>query len=48
MIKDTQKYAAPGGWGVARWLGQAQRAYGKGASFAMGCFGCPIPEKDND
>ena len=48
MIKNTEKYAATGGWGFARWLGQDQKLYGKDASFVQECFGCHTPVKDND
>lgn len=48
MIKDAEKYAATGGWGFARWLGQEQKPYGKDANFVQECFGCHTPVKDND
>lgn len=48
MIKDSVKYAATGGWGFARWLGLAQKPYGKDADFVQECFGCHQPVKDND
>ena len=48
MHKDSTKYATTGGWGYARWLGQAQTPYGKDADFAQECYGCHTPVKDND
>ena len=48
MVKDSTKYAATGGWGFARWLGQEQKPYGKNANFVQECFGCHTPVKDND
>ena len=48
MIKNTKQYAATGGWGFARWLGQDQKPYGKDASFVQECFGCHVPVKTND
>ena len=48
MRKDSAKYATTGGWGYARWLGQAQTPYGKDADFAQECYGCHTPVKDND
>lgn len=48
MVKDSQKFAATGGWGFARWLGQEQKPYGKDANFVQECFGCHAPVKDSD
>lgn len=48
MVKDSQKYAATGGWGFARWVGLDQKPYGKDASFVQECFGCHVPVKNND
>lgn len=48
MIKDSKQFSATGGWGFARWLGPAQKPYGKDANFVQECFGCHIPVKDND
>jgi hypothetical protein len=48
MIKEAKKYAATGGWGFARWLGEEQKAYGKDADFVQECFGCHTPVKGND
>ena len=48
MVKNQVKYAATGGWGYARWLGQDQTPYGKDASFVQECYGCHTPVKDND
>lgn len=48
MIKNASLYAATGGWGYARWLGQDQKPYGKDASFVQECQGCHTPVKDRD
>lgn len=48
MLKDTGKYAATGGWGYARWLGQEQKPYGKDAGFVQECIACHTPVKDRD
>lgn len=48
LIKDAKKYAATGGWGFARWLGNEQKPYGKDATFVQECFGCHSAVKDND
>lgn len=48
MVKDSKKFAATGGWGFARWLGQDQKPYGKDANFAGECFGCHTPVKSSD
>ncbi|MEW6599716.1 MAG: cytochrome P460 family protein [Nitrospirota bacterium] len=48
MIKDADKYKETGGWGFARWLGLAQKPYGKDAEFVQECFGCHQPVKNND
>jgi hypothetical protein len=48
MIKATEKYAATGGWGFARWLGMEQQPYGKEAGFVKECFDCHTPVKTND
>jgi len=48
MFKDANKYAATGGWGFARWLGEEQKPYGKDADFAQECFACHTPVKGND
>ena len=48
MIKNNEKYAATGGWGYARWIGQEQKPYGKDAGFVQECVGCHTPVKDSD
>lgn len=48
MVKDSEKYAATGGWGFARWLGLEQTPYGTDAGFAQTCFQCHTPMADND
>lgn len=48
MFKDSQKHAATGGWGYARWLGMDQKPYGKDAGFVQECVGCHTPVKDRD
>jgi hypothetical protein len=48
MVKDAARYAATGGWGFARWLGERQEPYGKDANFVPECFGCHGAAKDND
>jgi hypothetical protein len=48
MHKDAKKWAATGGWGYARWVGMAQKPYGKDANFAQECVACHTPVKGND
>lgn len=48
MVKDSAKYAATGGWGFARWVGEKLTPYGKDAGFAQECFGCHGAAKDTD
>lgn len=48
MIKDSEKYAATGGWGYARWLGEQQQPYGKDAAFVQECQGCHAGAQDQD
>ncbi len=48
MHKDAARYAATGGWGFARWLGDEQKPYGDDASFVQECFACHTPMKDHD
>lgn len=48
MVKDAAKFAATGGWGFARWLGDEQKPYGKDANFVQECFNCHTPMKAND
>ncbi|SMF95324.1 Cytochrome P460 [Methylomagnum ishizawai] len=48
MVKDAAKYAATGGWGFARWLGDKFTPYGQDAQFAQECLGCHGAAKDAD
>jgi hypothetical protein len=48
MVKDSAKFAATGGWGFARWVGETLTPYGKDANFAQECFGCHGAAKDSD
>lgn len=48
MVKDSAKYAATGGWGFGRWLGQALQPYGKDAAFDQECFQCHSLVKNRD
>jgi len=48
MFKDSEKYAATGGWGYARWKGPKLKVHGKDAGFANECVACHTPVKDND
>jgi hypothetical protein len=48
MIKDSAKYAATGGWGFARWLGDKAVPYGANADFVRECFACHGAAKDTD
>ena len=48
MIKDSAKFAATGGWGFARWKGEALTPYGDDASFAQECFNCHGAAKSTD
>ncbi|MGZ8219930.1 cytochrome P460 family protein [Methylomagnum sp.] len=47
MAKDTEKYAATGGWGWGEWTGLEQKAYDK-PSFAQECVACHTAVKDQD
>ncbi len=48
MVKDSAKFAATGGWGFARWLGEKSIPYGQDANFAQECFACHGAAKDTD
>ena len=48
MIKNSKEYAATGGWGYARWVGEEQKPYGDDASFVQECYGCHTPVAYND
>jgi hypothetical protein len=48
MVKDSAKYAATGGWGFARWMGDRAEVYGKDAGFVQECFACHSAAKDSD
>jgi hypothetical protein len=48
MFKDSKKWAATGGWGYARWVGEDLEPYGKNDSFTQECVACHTPVKDRD
>lgn len=48
MVKDAKKYKDTGGWGFARFVGNALKPYGKDAGFVGECFGCHTPVANND
>jgi hypothetical protein len=48
MLKDSARFAATGGWGFARWVGDKAAPYGQDANFAQECFGCHGAAKDSD
>lgn len=48
MVKDSARYAATGGWGFARWVGETLTPYGKDAGFAQECFSCHGAARDTD
>lgn len=48
MVKDSAKYAATGGWGFARWVGESRTPYGQDANFAQECFACHSQAADAD
>jgi hypothetical protein len=48
MFKDAKKWAATGGWGYARWVGDELKPYGSDVSFAQECVACHTPVKDRD
>jgi hypothetical protein len=49
MFRDSKKWADNGtGWGWARWVGKAQKPYGKDADFSQECISCHTPVKGND
>lgn len=48
MYKDSEKHAATGGWGYARWLGLEQKPYGKDSNFSQECYVCHTPVKNRD
>lgn len=48
MVKDARKYKDTGGWGFARFVGNALKPYGKDAGFVGECFGCHMPVANND
>jgi hypothetical protein len=47
-VKDSAKYAATGGWGFARWVGETLTPYGKDAGFAQECFSCHGAARETD
>jgi len=49
MFRDSKKWAGNGtGWGWARWVGDAQKPYGKNAHFSQECITCHTPVKGNN
>lgn len=49
MIKDSARFARTGGWGYARWVGEARQPYGKDAAGAeQECFACHSSVKGAD
>ena len=48
MLKDTEKWAATGGWGYARWVGDELKPYGNDERFAQECVACHTPIKSRD
>jgi hypothetical protein len=48
MFKDAKKWAATGGWGYARWVGDELTPYGKDTGFSQECVACHTPVKDRD
>jgi len=49
MVRDTQKYAATGGWGFARWKGLDLKPHGANKAEAEeGCFQCHQAAKQTD
>lgn len=45
MFKDAEKYAATGGWGWARWVGEEQAPFAGGMEV---CVACHTPVRDRD
>ncbi len=48
MFKKPRQFKETEGWGYARWLGLAQKPYGKDATFSQECYGCHQPVKGRD
>jgi len=48
MLKDAKAWAATGGWGYARWVGEELKPYGANSHFVQECVACHTPVKDND
>ncbi len=49
MVRDTQKYAATGGWGFARWTGLDLKPHGANKEEAeSGCFQCHQAAQQSD
>jgi hypothetical protein len=48
MIRDSKRFAATKGWGLARWRGTGLTPYGKDAAFSSECIGCHTPVRNSD
>lgn len=48
MHKDTRKFAATGGWGFEGFGGGDPTKRVVGENAASACFGCHLPQKDQD
>ncbi|MCC7547780.1 MAG: cytochrome P460 family protein [Burkholderiales bacterium] len=48
MHKDSKRWAATGGWGFEGFKGDSRTERAVGENAASACFGCHVPQKDND
>lgn len=48
MHKDSEKYAATGGWGFEGFVGDSKTERAVGANAATACFGCHTAQKQSD
>jgi hypothetical protein len=48
MVKDSNKFAATGGWGFEGFAGNSKTERAVGAKAAEACFGCHVAQKDRD
>jgi hypothetical protein len=48
MHKDSQKFAATGGWGFEGFKGDSHTERAVGAKAATACYQCHIPQQDKD
>lgn len=48
MVKDSQRYAATGGWGFEAFVGNSRTERAVASKAADACFACHEPRRDHD